>query len=51
MIHRIVAVVMLLGLALTTGPAKASPFNADGAYFATLCSSNALSHQDLCQPT
>jgi hypothetical protein len=49
MIHRILAVAMLLGLALTAEPAKASPFNADGTYFATLCSSNAPSHQDLCQ--
>ena len=49
MIHRIVAAALLLGLALTAGPAKASPFNADGTYFATLCSSNALSHRELCQ--
>ena len=49
MIHRIVALAMFLGLALTAGSAKASPFNADGTYFATLCSSNALSHRELCQ--
>ena len=49
MIHRIVSAAMISGLGLLAGPAKASPFNADGTYFATLCSSNALSHRELCQ--
>ena len=49
MILRMVALAMLLGVVLTAGPAKASPFNADGTYFTPLCSSNALSHRDLCQ--
>jgi hypothetical protein len=49
MIHRILTVAMLLGLALMTGPAKASPALLDGTYFTTICSSNAASHLDLCQ--
>jgi hypothetical protein len=49
MIHRSFVAAMLLGLVLTNGPATASPFNADGTYFTTLCSSNALSHRELCQ--
>ena len=48
MMYRSLAITIFLVLAAMAGPSKATPFNADGTYFATICSSNALSHRELC---